>query len=252
MQQPWVQRVKWLNADDDAQLDHDFECIVDDSEGFGRSHIEVKTRWRGCRRAAPSQRQACRLSDPEDDYMLLVVGNFRNLFVGAKPEPPVVRCLPNVLVEHLELPMEYVNFVIGKSGKNVKRIEEESKAKVQIVDDGGVYEIRISAVERCAMKRAIHLVEETFVIISVTIPRRSVGKVIGRKGATVQSLRKRTGTRIQLKRIRCKRSIVTCVSLKKEQVRVQKAQCFSHWESYCEDGSDLAHFDHPNARLRYQ
>lgn len=83
LQQPWIHGVKWPNADRNAQLDHDFVCKIDDSEGFGRSHIEVKTRWRGCHRAAPS------LSDPDDNYMLLVEGYFQNLFATAKPEPLV-------------------------------------------------------------------------------------------------------------------------------------------------------------------
>ena len=197
-QQPWVQSVVWLNMDADAQHDHDFECVVD-NEGFGRSHVEVKTRWRGCRRAAPSLRQGNRLRHAEDDFMLLIVGNFRNLFADP-PEPPVVRCIPNVLEERILIPEECVGFVIGKNGTNVKRIVTESKARVRIRQAGETmqHEARISAVDRSALETATALIEGTFVRISISIPLQSVGRVIGRKGTAIRYLMQQTGARIQI------------------------------------------------------
>ena len=197
-QQPWVQSVVWLNLDADAQHDHDFECLVD-KEGFGRSHVEVKTRWRGCRRAAPSLRQANRLRDAEDDFMLLIVGNFRNLFADPL-ESPVVRCLPNVLEERILISEECVGFVIGKNGTNVKRIVTESKARVCIRQAGKTmqHEARISAVDRSTLEIATALIEGTFVRISIPIPLQSVGQVIGRKGTAIRYLQQETGARIQI------------------------------------------------------
>ena len=92
--QPFVapESVRWLNCDNDAAEDHDLECepLADP----GRRHIEVKTRWRKCRHTM-SSRQLQRLLDPDDDYMLLVVGNFYRVFDDKGPFN-----LPDIRVLH--------------------------------------------------------------------------------------------------------------------------------------------------------
>lgn len=92
-QQPFVRpgSVQWLNGERDAGEDHDIEC--EPLAEPGRRNVEVKTRWRKCS-PKMSARQLQRLLDPDDDYMLLVVGNFHRLY-DPLPGPPDIRVLLN-------------------------------------------------------------------------------------------------------------------------------------------------------------
>ena len=76
--QPWVETgsVKWLNENMETST-RDLECTP--IAHPGRKNIEVKTRWQGFKRAGASRAQRKRLFDPNDDYMLLVIGFFKNL-----------------------------------------------------------------------------------------------------------------------------------------------------------------------------
>jgi hypothetical protein len=55
-------------------------------------YLQVKTRWRGSK-ASASRRQRERLLDPNERYLLLIVGDCRNLLGGGVPTPPLVRLL---------------------------------------------------------------------------------------------------------------------------------------------------------------
>lgn len=84
--QPWIQpdSVKHLTSEG-----NDYACACVPLAEPGRSTVEVKTRWDGCR-VKLSARQLSRLLDPSDDYMLLVVGDASRLF-ESPPSPPQVR-----------------------------------------------------------------------------------------------------------------------------------------------------------------
>jgi hypothetical protein len=100
--QEWVKpgSLVWLNENGEAHEDHDFECVSLKSPG--RNHIEVKTRWCRFKRTAASARQQERVINPDDDYMLMVVGFFENMF-QSEPKPPLVRLLPNAKWEDKKL-----------------------------------------------------------------------------------------------------------------------------------------------------
>jgi hypothetical protein len=95
--QPWVVpgSVRWENTSAQAAT-RDITCLPKGSPG--RAHIEVKTRWRRFRKAGASRAQRERLLDPEDDYMLLILGFFENMYPSddTPPKPPCIRILPNV------------------------------------------------------------------------------------------------------------------------------------------------------------
>ena len=102
--QPWIKpgSVRWMNESTQAPT-RDLECVPLGAPG--RRHVEVKTRWRRFKRAGATRAQRVRLLDPQDDYMLLIVGFFENLLPsdGQPPSPPQVRVLPNLKWEDREL-----------------------------------------------------------------------------------------------------------------------------------------------------
>jgi hypothetical protein len=112
--QPWVQRdsVKWLNKDGQTPT-RDIECTP--IANPGRKSIEVKTRWLGFKRAGATPAQLKRLFDPDDDYMLLVLGFFENMIPrdGRPPSPPQVRVLPNLKWEDMNIKCAWA----GRKGK---------------------------------------------------------------------------------------------------------------------------------------
>ena len=93
-EQPWVSSVSSANELAQA-VTRDIECVPTGPPG--RRHVEVKTRWRRFKRAGASAAQRGRLLDPDDDYMLLIVGFFENLLPsdGREPTAPQIRVLPN-------------------------------------------------------------------------------------------------------------------------------------------------------------
>jgi hypothetical protein len=95
--QPWVVpgSVRWENTYAQAPT-RDITCQPQGPPG--RAHIEVKTRWRRFRKAGASRAQRERLLDPEDDYMLLILGFFENMYPSddTPPKPPCIRILPNL------------------------------------------------------------------------------------------------------------------------------------------------------------
>jgi hypothetical protein len=114
--QPWIEpgSVKWLNETTQAPT-RDIECVPIGSPG--RRQVEVKTRWRRFKKAAATRAQRARLLDPEDDYMLLVVGFFENVLPGdgQPPSPPQVRVLPNLKWQDQQLQCAWQRRATGGS-----------------------------------------------------------------------------------------------------------------------------------------
>ena len=97
--QPWVVAASVTSENvlgGEQAATRDIACVPTASPG--RRHIEVKTRWRSFGKLKASAAQRARLIDPDDDYLLMVIGAFENLLPtdGRAPSPPRVRLLPNV------------------------------------------------------------------------------------------------------------------------------------------------------------
>jgi hypothetical protein len=90
----WATQAVWINEAAEQEQSHDIECEVTGA-GPGRVYIEVKTHWGSGTRAAPSARQMARLRDQSDDYLLLLLTDFSNLY-GQPPTPPGIRLYPSV------------------------------------------------------------------------------------------------------------------------------------------------------------
>jgi hypothetical protein len=135
--------VRWMNGDGDQQLDHDIEydIVYAATAGHGDApatrtiHIEVKTRWRRCQ-AKMSARQLRRLLDPSEDYALLVVGDFKNVFdvdtVFGLPSPsaPRIRILHSC-ADHMGMGMGMAEVGVGagwaKKKKQKQKNEEDDR-----------------------------------------------------------------------------------------------------------------------------
>lgn len=102
----WQCEVRWLNSDGEQHVDHDLEARR--SAGEPWIHVEVKTRWRGCklRRSQLSRRQLRRLLDPDDDhqYAVLVIGDTRNLFADPPRPPARIRMHGSAALNNQRLP----------------------------------------------------------------------------------------------------------------------------------------------------
>jgi polyribonucleotide nucleotidyltransferase len=78
---------------------------------------------------------------------------------------------PRILTIHID--PEKIGKLIGPGGKNIKKIQEETKAQIDIEDDGTVY---ISSVDASAAERARDLVDA--ITAEVKIGKIYVGKVV--------------------------------------------------------------------------
>jgi polyribonucleotide nucleotidyltransferase len=88
-----------------------------------------------------------------------------------KPRPEISPYAPKMI--HIQIDPELIGKVIGPSGKTIKKIQEDTGAKIDIEDDGTVY---ISAVEMASVEKAKAIVEA----MTATIKLGSIytGKVV--------------------------------------------------------------------------
>ena len=99
----------------------------------------------------------------------------------AKPRPEISQYAPRLLT--IKIDPEKIGKLIGPGGKNIKRIQEETGATIDIEDDGTVY---IASVDGAAAENARNLVEA--MTAEVKVGRIYQGKVVSIKefGAFVE------------------------------------------------------------------
>ncbi|XP_004854155.1 tudor and KH domain-containing protein [Heterocephalus glaber] len=102
----------------------------------------------------------------------------------------------------MRVPQEAVKLIIGRQGANIKQLRKQTGARIDVdtEDVGEECVLLISGfpVQVCKAKAAIHqiLMENTPVSEQLSVPQRSVGRIIGRGGETVRSICKASGAKI--------------------------------------------------------
>src|SRR5207247_10208440 len=97
------------------------------------------------------------------------------------PRPEISKWAPRLLT--VKIDPEKIGKLIGPGGKNIKRIQEETGAQIDIEDDGTVY---ISSVDGAAAEKCRDIVEA--MTAEVKVGRIYTGKVVSIKefGAFVE------------------------------------------------------------------
>uniref|UniRef100_A0A452RZK7 Tudor and KH domain-containing protein n=2 Tax=Ursus americanus TaxID=9643 RepID=A0A452RZK7_URSAM len=102
----------------------------------------------------------------------------------------------------MRVPQEAVKLIIGRQGANIKQLRKQTGARIDVdtedVGDERVLLISGFPVQVCKAKAAIHqiLTENTPVSEQLSVPQRSVGRIIGRGGETIRSICKASGAKI--------------------------------------------------------
>ncbi|XP_036308890.1 tudor and KH domain-containing protein isoform X1 [Pipistrellus kuhlii] len=102
----------------------------------------------------------------------------------------------------MRVPQEAVKFIIGRQGANIKQLRKQTGARIDVdtedVGDERVLLISGFPVQVCKAKAAIHqiLTETAPVSEQLSVPQRSVGRIIGRGGETIRSICKASGAKI--------------------------------------------------------
>ncbi|KAM9686389.1 tudor and KH domain-containing protein [Trichechus inunguis] len=102
----------------------------------------------------------------------------------------------------MRVPQEAVKLIIGRQGANVKQLRKQTGARIDVdtedVGDERVLLISGFPVQVCKAKAAIHqiLTENAAVSEQLSVPQRSVGRIIGRGGETIRSICKASGAKI--------------------------------------------------------
>ncbi|XP_057356725.1 tudor and KH domain-containing protein isoform X3 [Manis pentadactyla] len=102
----------------------------------------------------------------------------------------------------MRVPQEAVKLIIGRQGANIKQLQKQTGARIDVdTEDVGNERVLLLSgfpVQVCKAKAAIHqiLTENTPVSEQLSVPQRSVGRIIGRGGETIRSICKASGAKI--------------------------------------------------------
>nr|XP_019595591.1 PREDICTED: tudor and KH domain-containing protein isoform X1 [Rhinolophus sinicus] len=102
----------------------------------------------------------------------------------------------------MRVPQEAVKLIIGRQGANIKQLRKQTGARIDVdtedVGDERLLLISGFPVQVCKAKAAIHqiLTESAPVSEQLSVPQRSVGRIIGRGGETIRSICKASGAKI--------------------------------------------------------
>ncbi|XP_028910664.1 tudor and KH domain-containing protein isoform X1 [Ornithorhynchus anatinus] len=106
----------------------------------------------------------------------------------------------------VRVPQEALKLIIGRQGANIKKLRKETGARINVDMEGAGEErvLLISGfpVQVCKAEAAVHrlLREHAQVHEQISVPQRSIGKIIGRGGETIRSICKSSGARISCDR----------------------------------------------------
>ncbi|XP_075763426.1 tudor and KH domain-containing protein isoform X2 [Pelodiscus sinensis] len=106
----------------------------------------------------------------------------------------------------MKIPQEAVKLIIGRQGTKIKQLRKETGARID-VDTGDSGEERVLLisgfpVQVCRAKAAIHqlLVDNAPVAEQFLVPRRAIGRIIGRGGETVRAICRSSGAKVECDR----------------------------------------------------
>lgn len=104
----------------------------------------------------------------------------------------------------IKIPKDTVRLLIGRNGRNIKMIQEQSNTKINFRDDDGDERVCVVRGSRDACAVAENLVRE-FVAnqpvlesVDMWVPQKSVGKVIGRCGERIQEITTISGAKVNV------------------------------------------------------
>ena len=112
--------------------------------------------------------------------------------------------------EEMFVPREVVGLVIGRGGDTLKRIQSESRAKIQVDQenrDAPQRRVTITASSQEDIQKAKALIEEIMLppqrgvgrqTVQMNVPGRVVGSIIGRGGESIRELQEKSGAKIQI------------------------------------------------------
>lgn len=121
---------------------------------------------------------------------------------------------------YIEIPVspQYIGLVIGKSGENIKRISQETGAKVTVdvskTDSNGNKLCQISALNLQSVNLAADMVREILdnamnnkrtpgigqEEVKISVPQNKTGIVIGKGGETIRAIKQQCGCNIELEK----------------------------------------------------
>ncbi|XP_027717278.1 tudor and KH domain-containing protein-like isoform X1 [Vombatus ursinus] len=102
----------------------------------------------------------------------------------------------------MRVPQEAVKLIIGRQGANIKQLRKQTGARIDVdTEDVGEERVLLISgfpVQVCKAKAAIHqiLTENTPVYEQLSVPQRSVGRIIGRGGETIRAICKSSGAKV--------------------------------------------------------
>ncbi|XP_045151607.1 tudor and KH domain-containing protein isoform X1 [Echinops telfairi] len=102
----------------------------------------------------------------------------------------------------MRIPQDSVKLIIGRQGANIKQLRKQTGARIDVdtedVGDERVLLISGFPVQVCKAKAAIRqiLTQNNPVSEQLSVPQRSVGRIIGRGGETIRAICKASGAKI--------------------------------------------------------
>lgn len=100
-------------------------------------------------------------------------------------------------VDEIYIPDEYRGMVIGSRGSNIREIQQKTKTKINLDDDGYC---TIEGLRQEHVQAALEQIELVLATRTVTlhIEDRQIGMLIGRGGSTIRGIQDRTGAQINV------------------------------------------------------
>uniref|UniRef100_A0A8C5T0Y3 Tudor and KH domain containing n=1 Tax=Laticauda laticaudata TaxID=8630 RepID=A0A8C5T0Y3_LATLA len=131
----------------------------------------------------------------------------------------------------LKVPQEAVKYLLGRQGTKVNQLRKDTHARINVdlEESGEERLIRISGspVQVCKAKAAIHqILEESLPMVEkISVPSRTIGRIIGKGGETVRAICQSTGAKIDCDReMEGALSLTRIVSLSGTRKEVQAAK----------------------------
>lgn len=109
-----------------------------------------------------------------------------------------VEALTTTYTATLQIAKDQIGLLIGKQRQTLSRLESESRARISIDDRTAIVTIKGNKIEQ--VEAAIKGIEVTLIMyqVTITVPTTSLGKLFGKGGETINSIRKSTNSRIDI------------------------------------------------------